>query len=413
MGHRNQPQYLHDIAIGQKAQFTFKIDQEKHFAFSQVVEDYSPIHWDPEYYHKTKFGRQIGYGFLVTGLLSRLYGEYLPGGSSICIKQDAKYVKPYFVGDTITVVGEVVGKSESTGFVEIECKMFREGNECIFKGKGTVQVLPIEYQRSQLKKETPLYTFETQTISYKDILERLQEAGIQKGDVVFVHSDIAAFGKLATNNRELLMDNIIWALKDAVGEEGTIIMPAFTYSFCRSKEYDQQYSPSTVGVLTEYFRKQPEVDRTLHPIFSAAIWGKRKKEILNVGPDSFGKDSIFAKLHQLQGKILFLGAPFQSGTYMHYVEQSYNVPYRYFKYFQGTVRSNGRSFSDTARFFVRDLENNVTYSAAKLEQCLLEKGLMKKVKIGAGEILLVDGEALYKEAFSCLQKDINFLRGDK
>lgn len=32
-------------------------------------------------------------------------------------------------------------------------------------------------------------------------------------------------------------------------------MPTFTYSFCKNEIYDKLNSKSTVGVLTEYFRK--------------------------------------------------------------------------------------------------------------------------------------------------------------
>ncbi|MEK6868888.1 MAG: MaoC/PaaZ C-terminal domain-containing protein, partial [Nanoarchaeota archaeon] len=86
MKHRNKAKPFSGIKIGDKAEFEVTIDENMHNNFSKISGDYSPIHCDDIFSEKTKFGRKIGYAFLLTSFLSRLYGEYLPGGSSVCIK---------------------------------------------------------------------------------------------------------------------------------------------------------------------------------------------------------------------------------------------------------------------------------------------------------------------------------------
>ena len=140
MKHRNEAKSFSEIKIGDKAEFEAFIDEKMHNSFSEMFKDFSPIHCDDAFCLKTKFKKKIGYAFMLTGFLSRLYGEYLPGGSSICIKQTANFIKPFFIGDKITVVGEVTGKVESTKFVEIKSEMLRNGNECVFRGTGIVQI---------------------------------------------------------------------------------------------------------------------------------------------------------------------------------------------------------------------------------------------------------------------------------
>jgi 3-hydroxybutyryl-CoA dehydratase len=130
-----------EIIIGDSAQFEVKVDATLHDHFATLFGDRSPIHCDADFSRQTKFKQQIGYAFMLTGFLSRLYGEYLPGGTSICIMQNARFIKPFYVGDTIRVSGRVSNKIESTHFVEIVSEMHRNGKECIFKGTGTVQVL--------------------------------------------------------------------------------------------------------------------------------------------------------------------------------------------------------------------------------------------------------------------------------
>ncbi len=390
-----------DIEVGDNAQFDIIITEEMHNSFSKLVGDYSPIHCDEEFCSRTKFNKKLGFAFQLTGFLSRLYGEYLPGGSSICIKQDAKFIKPFFIGDEIKIIGTVVNKIVSTQFLEIKTEMYRNGAECIFKGLGIVQV----FERRLLQ---PLYKFNMKGLYYSDFVDSLKEIGVENRDVIFVHSDISVFGKLCTSDRDFLLKTVYEAIKDSVGDNGTIIMPTFTYSFCNGEIYDIVATPSTVGILTEYFRKQSDVYRTIHPIFSVGVWGKHRDTFMDISKDSFGQDSVFGKLHKLKGKIIFLGAPFQSCTYIHYIEQMHGIPYRYMKTFDGEIQKGDVKYRDKSTFFVRN-EENVIFETNRLEEYLLENGFMKEVHLGNGRILMIKSEILFDECWRLLDKDIYFI----
>lgn len=129
------------IEIGDRAEFEVEVDEALHRSFSELVGDHSPIHTNREFSSKTNFKQRIGYAFLLTGFLSRLYGEYLPGGSSVCLSQEVKFPRPFFVGDKLKVVGEVVRKSKATNLVEIKSEIFRNGGERVLQGLGIVQII--------------------------------------------------------------------------------------------------------------------------------------------------------------------------------------------------------------------------------------------------------------------------------
>ncbi len=255
----------------------------------------------------------------------------------------------------------------------------------------------------------PLYNTNGHYIYKADIIKALRNCGVKKGDVIFVHSDISAFGKLSTFDAAFLLKTLADALKESVGSNGTIIMPTFTYSFTENKPYDKSNSKSKVGILTEYFRKQPDVSRTIHADHSVAIWGRHRNELLKIGKDTFDKDSIFGKLHKLNGKIVFFGAPFQSCTFLHYIEQMHKVPYRYMKKIRGKIIDGNKEYEDEITFYVKYVIFFTHLS--NLEKHLLDKKLLKEVGLGHGKISMVEADAFFKEGQKLLDKDIfSFLK---
>jgi len=240
-------------------------------------------------------------------------------------------------------------------------------------------------------------------IRKEDFKSILQSLGIKANDVLFVHSDVSVFGKPATFNRSFILSSFVEALQAAV-PAGTLILPAFTYSFCKREKFSIKDSESTVGALTEYFRKKEGVLRTKHPIFSVSVWGN-KSDFLNIGKDSFNEESIFGKLHKKKAKLLFCGAPFQACTYMHYIEQMHGVPYRYIKSFKGKIIDDVE-YEDEYTFFARYLDANVNFDMQKTERYLFDNGFMKKKQLGSGKIILVDAEVLYQKGLKLLDKDI-------
>jgi aminoglycoside 3-N-acetyltransferase len=259
----------------------------------------------------------------------------------------------------------------------------------------------------------PLYHASSGDLYEADLLKALKEVGVAEGDLLMVHSDIATFGKLALFDRHELCQALVNQLDKSIGIRGTLIMPTFSYSFCRNQVYNREETPSTVGVLTEFFRTQPGSVRTLHPIFSVAIRGPIKDQLLDVEMDCFGKQSIFGKVHAKRGKLLFFGATFQACTFIHYVEQMHGVPYRFIKTFAGMIQDGQRAYHAEATYLVRYLDRQVNLDLTRLEAHLLKKGMMHQVRVGNGKLLLVDADAVYQEGLKLLDQDIYFFLKEK
>ncbi|MFH1979289.1 MAG: AAC(3) family N-acetyltransferase [Patescibacteria group bacterium] len=228
-----------------------------------------------------------------------------------------------------------------------------------------------------------------------ELKELCQKAGIKKGNAICVFSDVANLGipretreGIKDNGINFLLDSYINTFKDLIGEDGLLVMPAFTYSACEGKVFDVDETKSTVGALTERFRKQKGVKRSLHPIFSFSAWGKGAKDLMDLKDfDSFGQNSVFEKLYKMNATYVLFGVNMhRSATFVLYSEQKNEVYYRYFKDFTvGGV---------TARYFVRDMDVDYRYSWVGLEEKGKKLGIIKEFGFGGGEILIMKSQEI-------------------
>jgi len=234
--------------------------------------------------------------------------------------------------------------------------------------------------------------------SWEDIHEQLKAVGIHDEDAVFVHADLRTCGKISAGvTRDVFLGAFAHALKESVGT-GTVIVPTFSYSYCKNELFDKQKTPSTVGVLSEYIRIKHATHRSSDPIFSVAAWGKDAQQFTDVDNNCFGKNSIFEHLYKKNAQLCFIGERFDI-TFMHYVEQSVQVPYRYMKTFTGKTQTDGKLTETTVQYFVRYLDRGVEYDLEKIARLLEQHGILKKAALGNSIIRCVRA----KDAFDVLK----------
>lgn len=94
--------------IGMKAHTSKTITETDVILFAGVSTDINPVHLDEEAAKKGIFGKRVAHGILVSGLISAVLGNKLPGPGSIYMGQDLKFLAPVFIGDTVTAEVEIV-----------------------------------------------------------------------------------------------------------------------------------------------------------------------------------------------------------------------------------------------------------------------------------------------------------------
>jgi len=260
-----------------------------------------------------------------------------------------------------------------------------------------------------LKVNPPIFEHAQKKYTSLDIQAALKSAGVQVGDTLMVHSDLKAFGKLIPGvGRQDFLDAFLTALFETVGPKGHLILPTFSYSFCKKKDFDPEETPSTVGILTEAFRKLPGVARSLDPIFSVAVSGPDKEFFTQVGCNCFGPQCIFEKLYERKGKLLLLGETFDI-TFIHFVEQRLGITYRYIKPFSGNVKVGAALQPCTMDYLVRHMDKDVCYDMEVIAGRLSKAGIVTQVPLGASRIRCLETEKTFATISEGMKTDPFFL----
>ncbi len=206
---------------------------------------------------------------------------------------------------------------------------------------------------------------------------------INKGDRLYIASELMKLAVLCRKAHEKFdMDELIDIIKEKVGEEGTILIPTFTFVFSNEKHYDYLHSPSTVGALGNAALARDDFKRTKHPMHSFAVWGADKDLLCGMdNKHSFGNDSPFEYCRANHVKQIILGTDYKHGmTFCHYAETACNVPYRFAKTFTGEYTDeNGITETRTYDYAARKLEIEPVEKINRIGAVFEEKGLSRSL----------------------------------
>ena len=244
----------------------------------------------------------------------------------------------------------------------------------------------------------------------QEFSDKFSELGISEGNVLLVHNSLLNFGIPTDVKINEVPSQIFNSLNTAIGLSGTIAVPAFNFDFCKGSPFNRQETPSkNMGVFSEYVRKFPNAERSYHPMQSIAVVGSQINNIIeNDTESSFNIDGPFDKLRKLDGKILLLGADFNSVSMIHWVEEKYEVPYRYWKTFNGTYIDKNDNYNKSYKMYVRSLETNPTLNLYSIERELKRNDKLKETSLGGGSIKLFDIKDFLSIAEQFIEKNHHF-----
>lgn len=201
---------------------------------------------------------------------------------------------------------------------------------------------------------------ERKIVLKQDVSQALKKAGVCRGQAIMVHTSLSSLGFVCGGAQI-----VIEALLEAVGEEGTIMMPAQSWKNLDPEAgvhweepeewwqiirdnwpaYDKDITPTnTMGAVAEMFRKWPGTLRSDHPARSVAAWGKHAEYLTKDHDLSniFGDGSPIGKLYELDGSVLLIGVGYDKNTSLHLADARAEYPGKHLSTEHSAVMVHGK-----------------------------------------------------------------------
>ena len=133
--------YFDDFRVGDRFASPSKTLTDAHFLFfAGMTGDAHPIHYDDEYARKTRFGRRLAHGLLLTALTAvgaSTLAPIIQASIIAFVEQTTRFRAPVFIGDTLAPEHEVIAleRKRSAGLLTLRVTLTNQRGETVLEGE--------------------------------------------------------------------------------------------------------------------------------------------------------------------------------------------------------------------------------------------------------------------------------------
>lgn len=125
------------LGIGDRVTFTKTLTEDDVRKFAEATSDTNALHLNDAFAEKTRFGRRIAHGTLVSGMISAALACF--PGLTIYISQNLEFKRPVDIGATLTATCEIIEDLEDDKY-RITTRIENEDDEIVIHGTATVLI---------------------------------------------------------------------------------------------------------------------------------------------------------------------------------------------------------------------------------------------------------------------------------
>lgn len=137
------------VEVGETAEFSKTLTESDLALFCAISGDFDPIHVDEAHARTTPFGRRIAHGILsmallstVSAMISRRARERGSPGTSVSLGYDGiRFLKPVFVGDTLTARYTILKLDPATRRSRSKVEVIKDNGELAVVGEHIMKWL--------------------------------------------------------------------------------------------------------------------------------------------------------------------------------------------------------------------------------------------------------------------------------
>jgi acyl dehydratase len=123
------------LRIGQRARRTQTVTAEHVELYARLTGDRNPLHFDPDFAARTRFGRLVAQGGIAAGMLNALVAMDLPGAGTVFMSQSLKYLAPAYLGDTLTAEIEVLSLKPDKPVCQLRAIITNQDGVIVLEGE--------------------------------------------------------------------------------------------------------------------------------------------------------------------------------------------------------------------------------------------------------------------------------------
>ncbi len=139
--------FYEDLEVGKKESFPVTVTEKMLDAFRDITGDDNPLHCDEKFAKEEGYDGRVAYGMLTASFLSTLAGVYLPGRYSLIQSVEVKFTKPVYIGDELTVTGEITETNDTCGLIFLKVAVTDGAGKKVCRAKMQIGVKKRDDQR--------------------------------------------------------------------------------------------------------------------------------------------------------------------------------------------------------------------------------------------------------------------------
>jgi acyl dehydratase len=123
------------LRVGQRARRTQTVTAREVELYAEITGDRNPLHFDPGFAGRTRFGRLVAQGGIAAGMLNALVAMDLPGPGTVFMSQSLRYLAPTYLGDTLTAEVEVVSLKPDKPVAQLRATIANQDGTTVLEGE--------------------------------------------------------------------------------------------------------------------------------------------------------------------------------------------------------------------------------------------------------------------------------------
>ena len=123
------------LSVGQRARRTKTVTARDVELYAEITEDRNPLHFDPDFAARTRFGRLVAQGGITAGMLNALVAMDLPGPGTVFMSQSLRYLAPTYLGETLTAEVEVLALKPDKPVCQLKATITNQDGTVVLEGE--------------------------------------------------------------------------------------------------------------------------------------------------------------------------------------------------------------------------------------------------------------------------------------